>query len=782
MPPKAPKVKAPKVVPVVADAGPPPNLDFIPHRIAVYDRLKAAADAELASKPREPITVTLPDGRQIAGTSYETTPYDIARGISKSLADRTVISRVNGTLWDLMRPFEGSANVELLDFEDEEAKRVYWHSSAHILGEAAEKTFGCHLCFGPPTDEGFFYDFGMPAEDGEGKPNAHSAVTDDDEKRIASLMEGIVRERQPFERLVMTKANLLEMFKFNKYKQVLINSKIPDGTSTTVYRCGPLIDLCLGPHVVDTGRIKAFAVLKHSASYFLGDAKNDSLQRVYGISFPDKKLLSDYMKFLEEAAKKDHRRIGQDQELFFFHKMSPGSPFFLPHGMRIFNALKSFIVSEYHKRDYVEVMSPNMFNADLWRTSGHWQHYQEDMFTLEIEKQQWGLKPMNCPGHCLIFGSRERSYRELPLRMAEFGVLHRNEASGALSGLTRVRRFIQDDTHIFCQEDQIGEEIRDQFDFLQTVYGKLGMKFRLKLSTRPEQYLGHIDTWNRAEATLQKALDEFSEKTGDEWELNPGDGAFYGPKVDIQIMDALRRWHQCATVQLDFQLPQQFNLSYMSAASSNPADAAKADETPAERPAEAPAAAEAAPAEAASAEAAPADGAIPAGGPVVLPLAPGYARPVMIHRAVLGSFERFIATLSEHFGGKWPFWMSPRQILLVPVMADAEDYVREVHKVLKAKGFYVDSDLGANTMNKKIRNGQVLQYNYIFVLGSKEMQDRSVSIRIRDSKGDLTTLSLDQVVERLVKLREDKGLDMDLSDQVGTKVEEKTEKTEKAEN
>ncbi|EPE06040.1 threonyl-trna synthetase [Ophiostoma piceae UAMH 11346] len=758
MPPKAPKApKAPKVVPVVAPAGPPPNLDFIPHRLAIYDRLKAVADAKVASMPREPITVTLPDGRKIEGTAWDTRPYDIARGISKSLADRTVISKVNGVLWDLMRPFEGDAAVELLDFEDEEAKRVFWHSSAHILGEAAEKQFGCHLCFGPPTDEGFFYDFGMPTEDGEGKPNAHSAVTEDDEKQVATLMEGIVRERQPFERLVMTKDELLEMFKFNKYKTVLVQSKIPDGTSTTVYRCGPLIDLCLGPHVVDTGRIKAFAVLKHSASYFLGDAKNDSLQRVYGISFPDKKLLSDYMKFLEEAAKKDHRRIGQDQELFFFHRLSPGSPFFLPHGMRIFNKLKEFIVSEYHQRDYVEVMSPNMYNADLWRTSGHWEHYHEDMFTLEVEKQQWALKPMNCPGHCLIFASRERSYRELPLRMAEFGILHRNEASGALSGLTRVRRFIQDDSHIFCQEDQIGTEIRGLFDMLETVYGKLGMKIRLKLSTRPEKYLGHIDTWNRAEATLQEALDEFSKKTGDAWELNPGDGAFYGPKIDIQIMDALRRWHQCATVQLDFQLPQQFNLSYMSAASSNPADAKAA--------AEAPKAVEAAPAEAAApaaADAAKDKDATVAAGPQVLP--PGYSRPVMIHRAVLGSFERFIATLSEHFAGKWPFWLSPRQVLVVPVMADAEDYVREVQKVLKAKGFYVDIDLGANTMNKKIRTGQLLQYNYIFVIGAKEMQDRTVSIRIRDSKGDLTTLSLDDVVVRLEKLRDSMSQDMELAD------------------
>lgn len=256
--------KAGKVVPVVADAGPPPNLDFLPHRIALYDKLKAAADAELADKPRVAITVTLPDGRQLPGTAWETRPYDLARGISKSLADRTVISRVDGELWDLMRPLEADAHVALLDFDDDDAKQVYWHSSAHILGEAAEKAFGCHLCFGPPTDEGFFYDFGMPAEDGQGKPNLHGTVTDDDQKRLATLMDGIVRERQPFERLVMTKADLLEMFRFNKYKQVLINSKIADGTSTTVYRCGPLIDLCRGPHVVDTSRIKAFAVLKVS--------------------------------------------------------------------------------------------------------------------------------------------------------------------------------------------------------------------------------------------------------------------------------------------------------------------------------------------------------------------------------------------------------------------------------------------------------------------------------------------------------------------------------------
>ena len=477
------------------------------------------------------------------------------------------------------------------------------------------------------------------------------------------------------------------MFKDNKYKQHIIKDKIPDGSDTTVYRCGPLIDLCRGPHVPNTGRIKAFAIMKNSASYFLGNAENDSLQRVYGVSFPDKKLMDEHKKYLEEAAKRDHRKIGQEQDLFFFHELSPGSCFFLPHGTRIYNTLASFLRDEYWKRGYEEVITPNMYNSKLWEKSGHWQHYKDDMFTFELEKEQFALKPMNCPGHCLLFKHRERSYRELPWRVADFGVLHRNEASGALTGLTRVRRFQQDDTHIFCTQDQITQEIEGLFDFLRTVYGCFGFTFKMKLSTRPDKYLGDIETWNVAEAKLKTALDSFTAGGGSKWELNEGDGAFYGPKIDVTISDALKRDHQCATIQLDFQLPQRFELEYMTAESSakpkeEPEATLKGDaKTEADKPK----------------------------GP-----SPGCARPVMVHRAIIGSFERMIAILTEHFAGKWPFWLSPRQILVIPVMPTANSYVLEVQKIFRAQEMHVDVDISGNTMKKKILVGQMQQYNFIF--------------------------------------------------------------------
>ncbi len=360
------------------------------------------------------------------------------------------------------RPLESSCKLELLDFKDPEGlpsllnpptqahlsrigKRVFWHSSAHVLGESAEKHYGCHLCLGPPTDEGFFYEMGI-----EDRP-----VSNLDYPALEKLTEGAVKEKQKFERLVVSKEKLLEMFGYNKYKKYLIETKVPDGTSTTVYRCGPMIDLCVGPHIPHTGKIKAFMITKNSASYFLGDAKNESLQRIYGISFPDKQQLSDHKAFLAEAAKRDHRKIGKEQELFFFNDLSPGSCFFLPHGTRIYNALLELMRTEYFKRGYSEVISPNMYNSKLWETSGHWQNYHDDMFVLDVEKEKWALKPMNCPGHCLIFDSKDRSYKELPIRMAEFGIIHRNEASGALTGLTRVRRFVQDDTHVFCMPSQV---------------------------------------------------------------------------------------------------------------------------------------------------------------------------------------------------------------------------------------------------------------------------------------------------------------------------------------
>jgi len=423
---------------------PPPS--YIADRNKIFDRVKKEHDEWVAKQPREDINITMPNGDVRVGQSWETSPGEVARGISKSLYERTVISKVDDELWDLERPLERSCKLEFLDFDHPEGKKVFWHSSAHILGEASERRFGCSLCIGPPVEDGFYYEMALPG----GEP-----VTEADYKPLEKIVEKAVKDKQPFERLTLKKEELLEMFSYNKYKQHIIQDKIPDGTSTTVYRNGPLIDLCRGPHVPHTGRVKAFQIMKNSASYFLGDAKNDSLQRIYGVSFPDKKQLEEHKVYLEEAAKRDHRKLGKEQELFFFHDMSPGSCFFLPHGMVIYNALQAFLRSEYWRRGYQEVMSPNMYNSALWKQSGHWQHYKDDMFTFDVEKDQWALKPMNCPGHCLLFAHRERSYRELPMRIADFGVLHRNEASGALTGLTRVRRFQQDDTHIFCTEDQV---------------------------------------------------------------------------------------------------------------------------------------------------------------------------------------------------------------------------------------------------------------------------------------------------------------------------------------
>ncbi|WFD34886.1 threonine--tRNA ligase [Malassezia cuniculi] len=678
-----------------------PKPAYFDSRIAMFERIKAEQDAARAAAERKPITVTMPDGSVRNAVAWETSPMDIAREISKSLSERIVISKVDDQLWDLERPLEGDARLEFFDFESPEGKRVFWHSSAHVLGEAAERHYGCHLCIGPPTEEGFYYEMGM-GDSGE------RVVRSEDFAPLETLIGMAIKDKQPFERAVLTKEQLLEMFHYNKYKLHIINSKIPDGTSTTVYRCGPMIDLCIGPHIPHTGRIKAMTVLKNSASYFLGNQANDSLQRLYGISFPDKKQMTEYKKFLEEAAKRDHRRIGREQELFMFHELSPGSCFWLPHGARIYNRLQEFIKSEYRRRGFDEVISPNMYNSKLWETSGHWANYKDDMFCLPVDKETFALKPMNCPGHCLMFGMRDRSYKELPLRFADFGVIHRNEASGALSGLTRVRRFVQDDAHIFCRVDQIEDEVTSCFDFLHHVYSLFGFSFKLELSTRPEKHLGDTKTWDEAEKRLATALDRF---VPGKWELNPGDGAFYGPKIDITISDAMHRQHQCATIQLDFQLPQRFNLEYTTTGS---------------------------------------DG-------------ENTARPVMIHRAIVGSLERFIAILIENFAGKWPFWLSPRQILVVPVMQSVYGYAQEVRDTLWNKGFYTDVDLSDNTLNKKVRNGQLAQYNFVFVVGQEEANSRSVNIRNRDTfegevKGKTETIPLDTAIELLERLNESKEI------------------------
>ena len=536
------------------------------------------------------------------------------------------------------------------------------------------------------------------------------------------------------------------------------------------------------PHIANTGRVKAFTTTKNSASLWLGKQGNDQLQRVYGISFPDKKEMTEWKhlqerrtqsdhplppplplpppfllpppspspppataapspppltaaphrrpppptltaplgRLQEEAAKRDHRKIGLEQELFYFDELSPGSCFFLPHGTRLYNKLIETIRGEYWKRNYLEVVTPNMYNLKLWETSGHATKYKENMFCFPIEGQEFGLKPMNCPGHCLMFKHRKRSYRELPMRLCDFGVLHRNELSGALTGLTRVRRFQQDDAHIFCMVSQIKAEVAGVLDMIATVYGFLGMSFALKLSTRPENFLGEVEVWDKAEALMTEALNEYSGVSGHAWSLNPGDGAFYGPKIDVQVFDALKRPHQCATVQLDFVQPMRFDLKYQAPASLTAA------------------------AEGAAAE----EGGAPE------KKAELFERPVMIHRAVLGSVERMIAILTEHFAGKWPFFLSPRQVQVVPVSKIYIDYALEVQKKLNGAGFFCDVDTSCRTLNKMVRESQLAQYNYILVVGATEAEAGTANVRTRDNEVH-GTKSIDDLIAEFTQMAAD---------------------------
>uniref|UniRef100_A0A674KCU4 threonine--tRNA ligase n=1 Tax=Terrapene triunguis TaxID=2587831 RepID=A0A674KCU4_9SAUR len=661
---------------------------FIDDRLKHYETLKKEHDALLAyraANQSKPIKVILTDGKVIEGESWQTTPYQLAAGISRGLADNAVIATVNGELWDLDRPLEGDCSLELLTFDNEEAQAVYWHSSAHILGEAMESYYGGCLCYGPPIENGFYYD--MYIED--------RGVSSTEFPTLENTCKNIIKEKQPFERLEVSKEILLDMFKSCKMLGIKWFM-----SELFCCRCGPLIDLCRGPHVRHTGKIKALKIFKNSSTYWEGKADMETLQRIYGISFPDNKMMKEWEKFQEEARNRDHRKIGKEQELFFFHDLSPGSCFFLPKGAFLYNTLMDFIREEYHRRNFTEVVSPNIYNSKLWEASGHWQHYSENMFSFDVEKETFALKPMNCPGHCLMFAHRPRSWREMPIRLADFGVLHRNELSGTLSGLTRVRRFQQDDAHIFCTMEQIEEEMKGCLNFLKTVYAVFGFTFQLHLSTRPENFLGEVEIWDHAEKQLQNSLNDF----GEPWKLNPGDGAFYGPKIDIKIKDAIGRYHQCATIQLDFQLPIRFNLTYVGKDSDDK------------------------------------------------------KRPVIIHRAILGSVERMIAILAENYGGKWPFWLSPRQVMVVPVGPTCEKYAQQVcHEFFEA-GFMADVDLDHScTLNKKIRNAQLAQYNFILVVGEKEKANNAVNVRTRDNKvhGEILITS---AIEKLKKLKKSHAL------------------------
>eukprot|EP00440_Ansanella_granifera_P043333 gb/GFBE01046974.1/.p1 GENE.gb/GFBE01046974.1/~~gb/GFBE01046974.1/.p1 ORF type:complete len:890 (+),score=287.08 gb/GFBE01046974.1/:1-2670(+) len=721
---------------------------YIEHRLKVWDRLYKKHQGTLASQPRKAIKVELPDGTVKEGKAFETSPMDIASSISKGLADSAVVAKViykeavdslkqcvvadveedepeqqeeegeQSILWDMTRPLEGSCRLELLKFDHPQGQDVFWHSSAHILGQALEREFGCHLTIGPALESGFYYDGYF----GDRKLN------EADFKAVEENAAKICKEGQTFERCVLSKEEALELFSENPFKVQLITNKVPDGAKTSCYRCGDLVDLCRGPHLPSTGRAKAFMVTKNSSAYWLGDQNLDSLQRLYAISFPNDKLLKEYKKFQEEAAKRDHRNIGKQQELFMFHPvMSPGSCFWFPLGTRIYNKLIDFARSEYRLRGFSEVVSPNMYDARCFLTSGHYQNYKDDMYSLNVESQEWMLKPMNCPGHFLMFDARVRSYKELPLRYADFGVLHRNEASGALTGLVRVRRFQQDDAHIFCRSDQIKSEVANALDFLDFVYNIFGFKASYALSTRPKKALGSKEIWDNAEVQLKAALNE----SGREWSLNPGDGAFYGPKIDIRLQDAMKRKHQCGTIQLDFNGPIRFNLQYRKEGVDEETAEGEEKEEKGEF-----------------------QGAVEknAKGEVVWregKLKNGFERPVVIHRAILGSIERMSAILMEHYAGKWPFWLSPRQVMVVPIGSQFNDYASWVTRQLTLHGYHAEVENSGKTLNKKVREAQLAQWNYIAVVGEQEKNAFTVNLRSRESEKPLGVFSMADFIAKL---------------------------------
>eukprot|EP01064_Diplonema_japonicum_P020862 TRINITY_DN3043_c0_g1_i1.p1 TRINITY_DN3043_c0_g1~~TRINITY_DN3043_c0_g1_i1.p1 ORF type:complete len:821 (+),score=276.01 TRINITY_DN3043_c0_g1_i1:42-2504(+) len=755
---KAPKPKAAKKLDPKTLKGP----DFWQKRIDRFEELYKKQEEEYKSKSK-PMKLKLLDGKEMECESWVTTPIVLAKKISSQLPDRVFVAKIGETLWDLTRVVEDSQDgqtIEFLDWESTEAQHMFWHSSAHILGAAMEWKYGAKLSTGPFLPEGgFFYE-----------ADTTTPVSEVEYQDIDALVKDVTSKKYPFQRLVLSKADALELFEYNKFKHATLADKVPENGFCSVYRCGPLIDPCRGPHVNTTGRVKAMMVTKNSSSYWRNKDTNPVLQRIYGISFPKAAQLDEWKKIMAAAEENDHRKIGTRQGLWMFNELSPGSCFWYPAGAHIYNRLTEWMRVLYRKHGFNEVISPNMYNKKLWETSGHWKHYSEDMFQLKgDEKTTYALKPMNCPGHCVMFSNNRHSYKEFPVRYADFGVLHRNELQGALSGLTRVRRFCQDDAHIFCLPEQTTEEIEKGLQFLEQVYTVLGFKFHLALSTRPEGKLGTDKMWDRSEHYLRVALNKFCNIQGEQndpfspgktfeyngtescvkrlkrnmadaekagtplnvkqlWFMNEGDGAFYGPKIDIRIEDAMKRKHQLGTLQLDFNLPQRFDLSY---------EPKKSVEQPPLKEGQLVncdgslwVASESDPN--VDTEGNPKEHAL-SGDEAKKAYVNGEKRPVMIHRAILGSLERCIAILAEHWQGKWPFWVSPKQAIIIPVSEGFMGYAKEVKDFFYGEGFEVALDTSDATLNKKIRNAQMSQYNFIMVVGADEQANKSVNIRVRGS-------------------------------------------------
>ena len=627
------------------------------------------------------ITVTLPDG---SSREYEkgVKLYDVCKDISEVLLRDVLGAVVNGTTMGLQETLEEDSKVKFVKFEDKEGKAIFWHTSAHLMAYAIQRLYkDVKFAIGPSIDDGFYYDF----------DTEHRFVPEDFEK-IEKEMTAIVKEGGVLERYEMPRNEAIEHFKKmgEKYKVELIED-LPEDAHISFYKLGDFVDLCKGPHLYDISKIKAFKLLSIAGAYWRGDEHNEMLQRIYAVSFPKKKMLDEHLARLEEAKLRDHRKIGKEMDLFSMHDEGPGFPFFHPNGMVVRNELLSWWRDVLAKNGYGEILTPIILNEDLWHRSGHWDHYKENMYFTKIDDQDYAIKPMNCPGSTIVYANSQHSYKELPIRLSEFGQVHRHELSGTLHGLFRVRTFTQDDAHVYCLPSQVEDEVFKMIDLADYLYSTFDFKYSVELSTRPDDFMGEIETWNIAEAALKSAL----EKKGIKYTINEGDGAFYGPKIDFHLEDAIGRTWQCGTIQLDFQMPINFDLTYI-------------DENGEKK------------------------------------------RPVMLHRALFGSLERFLGALIEKFIGKFPLWLAPVQVKILSISEKFNDYAKSVYDELKSKGYRVVLDDRNEKIGKKIREAQVEKVEYMLIIGEEEASTKTVTVRHRDL-GDQGKVSLEDFMARIRK-------------------------------
>lgn len=627
--------------------------------------------------------VALPSG-DIKEFENSVNMFEIAKSISNSLAKKAVAAKVDGKLVDMSYILDRDANVEIVTADTEEGEEVIKHSTAHLMAQAVTRLFpGTKVAIGPAIENGFYYDFDPEVQ-----------FTEEDLEKIEAEMKKIVKENIKVEKLEMTREDAIEYFKnLDENYKVEIIEDIAKGEMLTFYRQGDFIDLCRGPHVPSTSYLKAFKLKSVAGAYWRGDSKNKMLQRIYGFAFSDEVKLKDYLKFLEEAERRDHRKLGKELELFFTSDFGPGFPFFLPNGMKMRNVLVDLWRREHEKAGYEMISTPIMLNKELWETSGHWMNYRENMYTSEIDETEFAIKPMNCPGGVLVYKYGLHSYKDLPIRAGELGIVHRHEFSGALHGLMRVRNFTQDDAHIFMTPEQIEDEIIGVVKLIDKFYrGLFGFEYHIELSTKPEKAIGSPEIWEKAEAALKGALD----KIGMPYKLNPGDGAFYGPKLDFKIKDAIGRTWQCGTIQLDFNLPERFDINYIGE------DGEK-------------------------------------------------HRPVMIHRVVYGSLERFMGILIEHYAGAFPTWLAPTQVKLLTINDEVVPYAKEVMEILKDKGIRVELDDRAESIGYKIReaNGKY-KVPVQIIIGKNEVENREVNVRRFGSK-DQESMTLDNFLNMIME-------------------------------